>query len=86
MVHIKEVAGTGVVISRLSPADADLQSWMFSLPWHFLLLPKITVVLSIPVCFSSLVFLQGVLLQLGIFWQWQMQPWCEGKRRTKFLL
>lgn len=24
MVHIKEAAGTGVVVSRLSPADTDL--------------------------------------------------------------
>lgn len=50
MVHIKEVAGTEVVVSRLSPANADLQSRMFNLPWHFLLLPKITLLFSRSQC------------------------------------
>lgn len=71
VVHIKEAAGTKVVVLRPSPADAYSWSRMFNLPWHLLLLPEIT--LWFPGSQCALValyfyFLQGALLQSSVFW------------------
>lgn len=68
VVHIKEVAGVKVVVSRPSPADAYSRSRMFNLPWHLLLLPEITLLFSRSKhVLAALPFCRGCCCSLAYF-------------------